>query len=103
MVLSRQGDHDRGAALLEQAIATHERTKFRLGLFGRKSFLGQVMRAKGDDARAIPLLLKSLTQNREVTQQWHIANALEALASIAADHRSISAFGTPVRLDPGVS
>jgi DNA-binding CsgD family transcriptional regulator len=34
----------------------------------------------------VPLLLDALRVNRNITQQWHIANALEALAGIAANH-----------------
>jgi predicted ATPase/DNA-binding CsgD family transcriptional regulator len=86
LVVSRQGDHERGAALIESALATFRQLGFELGIALSSRFLGQVMRAKGDDVRAVPFLLDSLRVTRTITQQWHIANALEALAGIAAGH-----------------
>jgi DNA-binding CsgD family transcriptional regulator len=87
LVVSRQGDHERGAALIEEALAAFRQLGSETGIALSSRFLGQVMHAKGDDALAIPLLLDSLRVKRTITQQWHIANALEALAGIAANHR----------------
>ncbi|MCC6792477.1 MAG: tetratricopeptide repeat protein [Thermomicrobiales bacterium] len=86
LVVSRQGDFERGAALIEEALTVFRQLRFDLGIAISSRFLGQVMRAMGDDRRAVPLLLDSLRVQRRVTQQWHIANALEALAGIAANH-----------------
>lgn len=87
LVIARQGDHERGAALIEEAIGIFRRQEFDLGIALASRFLGQVMHAKGDDEAAVPLLLDSLRVKRPITQQWHIANALETLAKIAANHR----------------
>jgi DNA-binding CsgD family transcriptional regulator len=86
LVISRHGDHERGAAAIEEALGIFRRIGFELGIALSSRFLGQVMHAKGDDRRAAPLLLDSLRVNRAITQQWHIANALETLAKIAANH-----------------
>lgn len=84
LVISRQGDHARGAEVIEQALRTHRSIGFQLGIAVSSRFLGQVMYAKGDDRRAVDLLIASLQVERDVTQQWHIANALEFLTWIAA-------------------
>jgi DNA-binding CsgD family transcriptional regulator/tetratricopeptide (TPR) repeat protein len=86
LVVSRQGDYKRGPALIEEALAAFRKLEFDLGIATSSRFLGQTMHAMGDDNRAVPLLLDSLRVKRTVTQQWHIANALEALVSIAAGH-----------------
>jgi DNA-binding CsgD family transcriptional regulator/tetratricopeptide (TPR) repeat protein len=86
LVVSRQGDHARGAELIEQALASFRQLGFELGVALSSRFLGQVKCAMGDDIGAVPLLLDSLRVKRTVTQQWHIANALEALAGIASGH-----------------
>ncbi len=84
LVYSRQGRHEQAVQLIQEALATFRQLNFELGIVLSSRFLGQVMRAMGDQDGAIPLLLDSLRVNRTITQQWHIANALEALASIAA-------------------
>src|SRR5215218_7435867 len=86
LVVSGQGDHDKGATTIDEALAEFRRLGSETGIALSSRFLGQVLRAKGDDARAVPLLLDSLRVKRNITQQWHIANALEALAGIAAAH-----------------
>jgi DNA-binding CsgD family transcriptional regulator len=83
--MSRMGDHTAGARMIQEAQAQHRQAGFLPGASVASRFLGQVMRAAGDDVQAAAHMREALALDPAMAQQWHIANAVETLASIAAD------------------
>jgi predicted ATPase/DNA-binding CsgD family transcriptional regulator len=87
LVVARAGDPARGASLLEEGIALQRANDYRLGAAVGLRFLGQVSRLAGDDGKAVACYQECLVLDPEHAQPWHVPNALEGLAEIAADAR----------------
>jgi DNA-binding CsgD family transcriptional regulator len=85
LVVGRAGDPGRGRSLLEEGIALQLANDYRLGAAVGLRFLGQVSRLAGDDVHAATCYQECLVLDPEHAQPWHMPNALEGLAEIAAD------------------
>ncbi|MDQ3524729.1 MAG: hypothetical protein M3451_06715 [Chloroflexota bacterium] len=81
LVVAQRSDHERGTALLQQALALHRELGHSRGAGTALLFLGHVAVLEGDDIRAAERYLECLDA---LELPWNIASALEGVAGVEA-------------------
>jgi predicted ATPase/DNA-binding CsgD family transcriptional regulator len=83
LAVGRAGDLARGRTLLTEAVSAYRALGDASNLTTAMRYLGDLARAQGDVRLATATLLESiLTEGRDPTP-WHLAGAIESLATIA--------------------
>ncbi|MEA2488577.1 MAG: hypothetical protein QOH21_369, partial [Acidobacteriota bacterium] len=97
------GKPDRAEQRLEECLSWSRTGAFKEGIAWSLNLLGCVLRARGENARAIALLADSLQLHSELGDRWRTASVLESLGALRGDARLLGAaealrlrLGTPV-------
>ena len=77
-----QGDHERAAALLEEALSLRWELGDRIGLAANLNALGMAALGRGDPEVAKSLIVESLTLSSVLGHELLVAENLEALAAV---------------------
>jgi tetratricopeptide (TPR) repeat protein len=91
----RRGEHERAAALLEQALARYRQIGYRWGIAWSLVSLGCVVQARGEYEQAATYLKEALQLSHEVGARGMLAEALEGMAwlLVAQGHATAARVG----------